>query len=234
MSDFSFAAADRVLVKICGTTSIADAQIAQNANADFLGVIVEHAPSPRSVNRATARAIFAATNLQTVAVTVNKTLEELLQLHGELQPAVLQLHGDESVEIARALSTRSVRFWAACSGETDVAKMRALQMSDAGAEAVLLDARTQHDGVVTYGGTGLRSDWQLARELVERGLRVVLAGGLTPENVREAIQTVRPWTVDVLSGVELRKGVKDKHRVLDFVRNAGSVIGTETTERYPQ
>ena len=211
---------DRVLVKICGTTSVADAQLAQDSGADFLGVIVEHALSPRSVNLQTAREIFAATNLQTVAVTVNKNLDELLRLHDELQPDVLQLHGDESVEIARALSTRSVRFWAACSGETAVAKTRALQMSDAGAGAVLLDARTQHDGVTVYGGTGLRSDWQLARELVESGLRVVLAGGLTPENVREAIQTVHPWAVDVVSGVEAQKGVKDAQRVLDFARNA--------------
>jgi phosphoribosylanthranilate isomerase len=153
-------------------------------------------------------------------VTVNKTLDELLQLHDELQPDVFQLHGDESVEIAHALKVRNVRFWAACSGDTATAKNRALQMSDAGAEAVLLDARTQHDGVIVYGGTGLRSDWQLARELVEHGLRVVLAGGLSPENVREAIQTVQPWAVDVLSGVEAQKGVKDADRVLDFMRNA--------------
>lgn len=221
MSEFSSANQDRVLVKICGTTSIGDALLAQNANADFLGVIVEHAPSPRNVNREIAREIFAATTFQSVAVVVNKTLDELLQLHAELQPDVLQLHGDESVEIARALSTRSVRFWAACSGETEAAKTRAIQMSDAGAEAVLLDARAQHDGAVVYGGTGLRSDWKLARELVESGLRVVLAGGLAPENVREAIEIVRPWAVDVVSGVESQKGAKSADRVLDFVRNAG-------------
>lgn len=214
------ASAHRVLVKICGTTSVADALLAQKSGADFLGVIVEHAPSPRSVNREVARTIFQSTKLQRVAVVVNKTLDELLQLHDELRPAFLQLHGDETVELARVLSTRNVRFWAACSGETEVAKTRALQMSDAGAEAVLLDARAQHDDAIVYGGTGLRSDWQLARELVALGLRVVLAGGLSPANVGEAIEVVRPWMVDVVSGVEARKGAKDAHRVLEFAINA--------------
>ena len=209
---------NRVLVKICGTTSVEDAQLAQRANADFLGVIIEHAPSPRNVNLEQARTIFTATSLRCVAVTVNKNLDELLQLHDELQPYALQLHGDETPELARALSTRNIRFWAACSGDTQDVKQRAISMSDAGAEAVLLDARASHDSGVIYGGTGLRSDWSLARELVESGLRVVLAGGLSPENVAEAIETVRPWAVDVVSGVEVRKGAKDAHRVLDFVR----------------
>lgn len=207
-------------VKICGTTSVEDALLAQKAGADFLGVIVEHAPSPRSVSLEQARAVFAATSLQNIAVTVNKTLDELLQFHDELQPFALQLHGDESEELARALSARNVRFWAACSGESEAVRRRALQMTEAGAEAVVLDARVVQNGATIYGGTGLRSDWVLARELVESGLRVALAGGLTPQNVAEAIQTVKPWAVDVISGIEARKGVKDAHRVLDFVRNA--------------
>lgn len=208
------------LIKICGTTSVEDARLSHDAGADFLGVIVEHAPSPRHVSTEDACAIFAATDLLTVAVTVNKTLDELLQIHETLQPFALQLHGDESAELARQLVQRNITVWAACSGEREVARCRALEMSDAGAQAVLLDARATDGSQIVYGGTGQLSDWELARELCANGLRVVLSGGLSPENVRLAIEFVQPWMVDIVSGVEACKGVKDEVKLREFVRQA--------------
>jgi phosphoribosylanthranilate isomerase len=210
----------RVLVKICGTTSVADAQLAASAGADYLGIIVEHAPSPRSVFLQTAREIAAATHLPAVAVTVNQRLCELLSLADALQPTVLQLHGDESVQLVRDLKRHDLTVWVACSGNAEETKRRALAMTDAGADAVLIDARiTTPDGVI-YGGTGHKADWNCARELVEYKLRVILAGGLAPDNVAEAIQYVQPWMVDVISGIEARKGVKDAAKVQRFVEAA--------------
>ena len=210
----------RVLVKICGTTSVADAQLAASTGADYLGIIVEHAPSPRSVSLPVAQEIAAATHLPAVAVTVNQRLCELLSLTDALQPTVLQLHGDESAQLVRDLKRHDLTVWIACSGSAEETKRRALTMTDAGADAVLIDARiTTPDGVI-YGGTGHKADWNCARELVEQNLRVVLAGGLSPENVAEAIEFVQPWMVDVISGIEAQKGVKDLTKVQRFVEAA--------------
>ncbi|HEX8834835.1 MAG TPA: phosphoribosylanthranilate isomerase [Abditibacteriaceae bacterium] len=206
------------LVKICGTTTLADALLARDAVADYLGAIVEYPPSPRHISVEDAREIFRL-ELPVVAVTVNQTLDTLLRIARELQPAALQLHGDESPELVRALKAEGLTVWAACSGEPEAVRKRALVMTAAGADAVLLDARAVSNGEIIYGGTGHRADWNLARELVEEGLRVILAGGLNPESVADAIDFVRPWMVDVASGVEARKGVKDAAKVTQFIKN---------------
>ena len=211
---------DNVLVKICGTTSVEDAELAASSSADFLGVIVEHSPSPRSVSLEKAREVSSNCKLPVVAVTVNKSLDELLHINEILRPFALQLHGDENPELARQLVNCGIVIWAACSGEREIARRRALEMTEAGAQAVLLDARTTNSSETVYGGTGHTSDWELAHELRQSGLRVILAGGLSPDNVQQAIRFVRPWMVDVISGVEARKGVKDAVKVREFVRRA--------------
>jgi len=106
-------------------------------------------------------------------------------------------------------------IWAACSD-----LRRATQMRDAGADAILIDARALQNNETIYGGTGARSDWNLARELVQDGTRVILAGGLNPQNVADAIDFVHPCMVDVVSGVEKKKGVKDAAKVASFIEAA--------------
>lgn len=205
-------------IKICGTTSIHDALLAQDAGADYLGIIVEHAPSPRNVSLAQARSIAHSVTIPVVAVTVNKALDELLHLHKVLCPYAIQLHGDETPKLVSDLVQHGVRVWAAISGERSEVLSRAEPMRDAGVQTLVIDARlTTAEGII-YGGSGHRSDWGAARTLVESGARVTLAGGLSPENVREAIATVGPHIVDVISGVEANKGVKDRDKVLSFVR----------------
>lgn len=206
-----------VLVKICGNTSVADAQLTEQAGADYLGVIVEHAPSPRNVSLDLAREIRAAVSLPVVAVTVNRTLHDLLHIHDTLQPAALQLHGDESAELVQQLKARGIEVWGVAAGTTEVVRQRASSLREAGADTILVDARHESAAGIIYGGTGQTSDWQLARELVEQGMRINLAGGLTPENVAEAIHVTQPWMVDVISGVEARKGVKDEAKVRQFI-----------------
>jgi phosphoribosylanthranilate isomerase len=207
-----------MLVKICGTTSIHDALLTQDAGADYLGVIF-HAPSPRNVDLATAIAIRDAVNIPVVAITVNFSLEQLLELNRELAPAVLQLHGDEPPQIIEALAEQDLHVWAAVGG--DEARERANILLQAGVEAVLVDSRAKtQTGDTIYGGTGKRSDWDLARELREAGARVILSGGLSPDNVAQAIATVGPWLVDTVSGVESKPGVKDENKLRQFIRKA--------------
>lgn len=209
-------------IKICGTTSIEDAQLAQEAGADFLGIIIEHAPSPRNVSLAQARSIAGSVAIPVVAVTVNKPLDELLHLHQILGPHAIQLHGDETPELVNELVQRGVRVWAAISGGREEVLSRAQQMRDAGAETLVVDARLSTPDGIIYGGSGHRSDWGAARMLVEAGAHVTLAGGLSPENVREAIAAVNPHIIDVISGIEASKGIKDRNKVLSFVRAARS------------
>lgn len=208
-----------MLVKICGTTSVDDALLTQSAGADYLGVILSHPPSPRNTEWAVAKAIREAVTIPVVAVTVNRSLEQLLQLQEEIAPAVLQLHGDEPPELIADLTKRGLRVWAAVGGEA--ARSRAYALLEAGAEAVLVDARAKtQSGTIVYGGTGKRSDWSLARELREEGAKVILSGGLSPDNVTEAIATVSPWLVDTVSGVESAPGIKDADKLRQFVHQA--------------
>ncbi len=209
---------NQTLVKICGNTTLEDAQVAVRCGADYVGAIVEYPPSPRHVSLASAREIRR--NLQEsavgfVAITVNLSLDELRRLHDQVRPDVLQLHGDETPELVVALKNEGYRIWSAVH-----TAQRAAQMHEAGAEAILVDARVATAGGTIYGGTGQRSDWILARDLINQGVRVILAGGLDAQNVKSAIEQVRPWMLDTLSGVEARKGVKDPEKVAQFIAAA--------------
>lgn len=208
-----------MLVKICGTTSIEDALLAQNAGADFLGIILSHPPSPRNIEIARAQSIRKAVSTPLVAVTVNQSLDQLLEIHELLKPYALQLHGDEPPELVADLTQRQMRVWTAISGSN--AQQRASTLQAAGAEAVLIDARsTAKTGETIYGGTGQRSDWELAKTLIKSGQRIILSGGLAPENIQEAIQTVQPWLVDAVSGVELHPGIKSSGKLQQFIQTA--------------
>lgn len=204
------------LLKICGTTSLLDARLSQEAGADFLGVILHHPASPRHIEIEWAREIAASSAVPIVALSVNQSLETLLAVVEELQPHALQLHGDESPELVAELVSRGLQVWKAVSGDETALFAAARAYRDAGAQAILVDAREVSSQGVIYGGTGQLADWNAARELVKSGFRVILAGGLSPENVARAIEFVEPWAVDVVSGVEARKGVKDAAKLRDF------------------
>lgn len=202
------------LIKICTNTSESDLRLAAEAGADFAGMIVNFPPSPRHVPL--EKALQMKSLLPLIAVTVNLSFDELLEIHTQLKPHALQLHGDETSEIIRALVAQNIRVWKAVSGED--AWEIAQSATTAGAEAVLVDSRAQSHNQTIYGGTGLRSDWELARKLVLEGHKVILAGGLNPDNALTASREVQPWMLDVASGVEQRPGVKDAKKVKAFVQ----------------
>ncbi len=204
-------------VKICGTTSALDARLSQEAGADFLGVMLNHPASPRHISLEAALEIRDSVSIPIVALSVNRNLEQLVEIADVLQPRALQLHGDESPELVAELAARGFEVWKAVSGDAAALFEGATRFTKAGASAILVDAREVSSLGTVYGGTGHLADWNGARALVESGFRVILAGGLAPENVARATETVRPWAVDVVSGVEARKGVKDASRLREFV-----------------
>ena len=209
----------RTRVKICGITRPEHARAAAGAGADAIGLVL-YEPSPRFVTRAQAHAVCAALPplVSVVGVLVNPTPREIEAAVDELPVDLLQFHGEEPPELCAGAGkpyVKAVRM----RSRTDVVDAAARYPD---AVALLLDAH--HDTL--WGGTGRRFDWSEAPGDVDRPL--VLAGGLTPENVAGAIRLVRPFAVDVSGGVERAPGEKDPERMERFVRE---VIGVDTGER---
>jgi indole-3-glycerol phosphate synthase / phosphoribosylanthranilate isomerase len=201
----------RVTVKICGITTAEDAQVAVAAGADAVGFVF-WPKSPRAVDAVTARAIAATLPpfVLRVGVFVDETPEQMRRVADEVGLDVVQLHGSEPPEAVARAPRRAVKAVRVGPGFRPQDALR----YDGTAAAVLLDTRVDGDAP---GGTGRTFDWSLVRPVREGTSYVLLAGGLTPENVGEAIATVRPDGVDVSSGVESAPGKKDPAKVRAFM-----------------
>lgn len=201
-------------VKICGITNIEDADVAVKAGADALGFVM-YRKSPRFVEQAVVKRIVAGLPpfVLPVGVFVNEEPERVRTLMDDCGLALAQLHGDESALYCQQLG-RPV--------------LKALRLKDRGTFLALAEfqGRANVRGFLidtfsdqAYGGTGKTVDWTLAQEAA-RATPIILAGGLTPTNVAEAIAQVRPYGVDVSSGVEQSPGKKDHDKVKAFVHAA--------------
>ncbi len=207
-------------VKICGITNVEDAMAAAGAGADFLGFIF-YPRSPRYVEPEAAARIIAALrsagmNVLTVGVFVNAPLEDIQQAMEVAGLDLVQLHGEEPPDVVAALGGRAYKALRPRS-PADLAVLAPYLEAAPTREDVpqlLVDAYHPH----AYGGTGQRGDWALARRIAARVPRLLLAGGLTPDNVAEAVARVRPWGVDVSSGVERAPGKKDVTLVEAFIK----------------
>jgi phosphoribosylanthranilate isomerase len=200
-----------IRVKICGITSAADALAACEAGANSLGLNF-YEQSPRHVSIAGASKIREQIpkQVEAVGVFVNLSAAEVLSTCAAVGLDAAQLHGDESPRIAAEIS-RKVRVTKAFRVNADFS-LDTLQLFPE-AYAFLLDAAQAGQ----YGGTGHTTDWALARRAAVAH-RIILAGGLKPENVAAAIRVVRPWAVDVASGVESKPGKKDHARLREFIQ----------------
>ncbi len=200
-------------VKICGLTRIEDALLSLEAGADYLGFIL-YPKSPRFLPPQKRREILNELgNATKVAVMVNPSEEEVLQAFEEGFDLV-QLHGEESLDFARKVGIdRVIKAFRV--------KDRTPNIEEGWKDAfgVLLDTYSKK----AYGGTGKTFNWDIAKDLVGIGFKLFLSGGLNPENVRDAVQEVKPFAVDVSSGVELKPGVKDKMKIERFVKEAKSL-----------
>lgn len=197
-------------VKICGITNERDAAAAIEAGADALGFVF-YEKSPRCVTREVARDIIAGVPpfVTTVGVFVNEDADVIKGLREFARLDRVQLHGDETPEFCRGLGSGVIKALR-IKGEEDI-----LVLEEYDAQAFLLDAFVDGEP----GGTGAGFDWAIAVEAKRYG-RIILSGGLTPENVREAVKRVAPYAVDVSSGVELSPGVKDPEKIRRFMEEA--------------
>ena len=210
-------------IKICGITRVEDALAAEAAGADAVGLIFAER-SKRRVTLGQAAEISGALGpfVARVGVFVNAPSEDVLKAAQTLKLSAAQLHGQESAAYAAELRSsiqviRAVSF----NAELDVERLK-----DFPADAFLIDGLKP--------GSGEQFDWGQAKGLGALP-HFILAGGLTPENVAEAVRTLRPYAVDVASGVEVSPGVKEKGKIQDFVREARRVASASgCAQGYPQ
>lgn len=202
-------------VKICGITRPEDAVVAADAGADAIGLVF--AESPRRVGPDRAAAILAALPpfVAPVALFVDETADHIRGICEPLGIRTVQLSGDEPPDVARILAGRFCVIKAFhVRQESDLEGIADYPM-----DGCLLDSRVPG----RHGGTGVAFDWSLAAQ-ARTPKPIILAGGLRPENVAEAIRQVRPYAVDVSSGVEVKPGIKDPERVGAFVIEARSAL----------
>ena len=204
--------------KICGVTNEADLRAVADAGADAVGIITEvSVETPREVSPERAADLVAAAPpfLSTVLVSMPDTATRAVELAGAVAPDAVQLHGDFDGEEIRYVRREARANVIVALDADDADRVRGY---DGVADAILLDSTTESGA----GGTGETHDWHAARALVDDlSTPVVLAGGLAPDNVADAVRTVDPYAVDVSSGVERSGGEKDHDAVASFVRNAG-------------
>jgi phosphoribosylanthranilate isomerase len=194
-------------VKICGITTAEDAADAVEAGADALGFIFVPG-TPRAVSPEAAGRIVATLPpfVTAVGVFVDRPVQDVLDIAAHCRLQAVQLHGEEPAESARLIPLKVIKAIRV----KDAESLRPLGTYPA--QAFLLDAFVEG----TPGGTGSVLPWDLAAQ-VSGVARIILSGGLRPENVDQAVRLVRPYAVDVSSGVELRPGRKDRQKVREFI-----------------
>lgn len=222
-------------VKICGLMSKADIRLCVDAGADSVGFVTEYpVPVPWNLDRSTARDLAAWTPpFVTTTAVVGGAVETILQIAETVRPHFLQLHGDESKESIEAICSAAagmgtkvikalridVESGKARFSEEDPVKAAAI-LAETGISALAVDSKTAK----RPAGTGIPLDWRIVEQISSSiSIPLILAGGLTVQNVAEAIRRVKPYGVDIISGVERAPGVKDKQRVVQFIRTVKQI-----------
>ena len=218
-------------VKICGTTSIHDACFAADAGADYSGILVDVASSERSLTTAQAVEIANDSPISSVLLLYNQTTSDIQEAVSQIQPFAVQLLGQETpqqVEELKRIVTcqlwKSVYLPAGSPENVDKSAVREQMQaySEAGADYLLFDSVDISVDPPRFGGTGKTCDWQVAAELIaESPLPVFFAGGIRPENVKDAIEMMTPYGIDLCSGVEATKGVKDQQKLEQLMEQVG-------------
>jgi phosphoribosylanthranilate isomerase len=212
-----------VRVKICGITRPEDLATAVATGADAVGFLVGVPSSPRNLTLERAEELLRQVPIfvDSVVVTAPQDIEGLAEICDRLKPRAIQIHGKKHLEaseireqIRETRLIKTIYVGPTAFNETTIADSKIL-------DAILLDSFSRGQ----CGGTGKVHDWKLSRQIREvvDPTPVILAGGLRPENVREAILTVHPYAVDVASGVELQPGIKDPEKVRAFIENAKEI-----------
>ena len=213
----------RLWIKICGNTSLEDAMLAAEAGADALGFVF--APGPRRVTREQVARIVPdlQTALEKIGVFVDATFDEIAAVVSVCNLTGVQLQFAASPDIRSRLRDKfgpTLRILQTLHFNPGVAAQAAALALDRNFDALLVDSRT----ATAVGGTGIAFDWNAAASMLfgnpDFPHKLVAAGGLTPENVSEAVALLKPWGVDVVTGVESTPGHKDPAKVRAFVTQA--------------
>ncbi|MDF9407136.1 phosphoribosylanthranilate isomerase [Pelotomaculum isophthalicicum JI] len=226
-------------VKICGITNIEDAKLSAGEGADYIGVVIEVSYSPRSQTVKSAEPIFANAPVPAVALVHEMQPDRLTELVTCLKPFAVQFLSQDGAAMAGQLKkiAPGMEIWQSlflpASGDSSSAfdcgtmLKQVEQCKEAGVDAVVLDTAAVINGVVRFGGTGTTGRWDQAAQVVaDSTLPAFLAGGIKPENVREAVESVRPYGIDLCSGVELHTGIKSLAKLrslMEEVQKAGGI-----------
>ena len=199
----------RIKVKICGTTSLKDAFLAVESGADAIGFIF-YKMSPRNISQKEAKEIILQLPpfIETVGVFVNETSDKINRIAEQCKLNSIQLHGEESPALCRRVKRKVIKAFRVKNADS-LKRIASYDVS-----GFLLDS--YNDG--SKGGTGQVFDWNLALRVKKQG-PVILAGGLNPYNVFTAIHRVKPYGVDVCSGVENSPGIKDHEKIRAFIKS---------------
>ncbi len=210
-------------MKICGLTQEEDLAAAVNMGADAVGFLVGVPESPRNLTLKRAKKLLSKVPVfvDRVVVTPPKSIKWLVEVEDMLEPSVIQIHGKNKLDskkiqdkIKNTVLIKTIYVTENFLNEKTIKDLKTF-------DAVLLDSFTGNQ----YGGTGKVHNWKLSRKIKEAlmPIPVILAGGLNPDNIKEAILTVKPYAVDVASGIEIYPGIKDHKKIRVFIENAKQI-----------
>ena len=213
-------------VKICGIHIKEDVKMVASLQPDYMGFVLNCDKSPRSNSIVEVKDLVGDLEIPFVFLFVNETEKSIIQICTEVSPFAIQLHGDENSTTIISLKQKlpSIQIWKAIHIPVEDSKKSfndyltmIQQYEKAGCDLFVLDSSTKN----SYGGTGVTCDWNMAAKIVQAiKTPILLAGGLTPSNVSSAINIVKPFGVDVSSGVEKTKAKKDPILVKNFINAA--------------
>ncbi len=216
----------RPRLKICGVANVEDAKLVGSSGADYCGILVNVSVSERSLSLERACAVAAASEIPVVILMCEPTVEEAEEVVREIGPSAVQLVCRESPELVKKLKSRlGCDVWKTIHVPPVPGEASPEEYVDAGADAFLVDSVDASEGFLRLGGTGKVADWDAAAGIVDRvPIPVFLAGGIDPDNVRSAVLEVRPYGIDLASGVEASKGKKDPDKVRALVDNFNAAV----------
>ena len=215
-------------IKICGITNLNDMELVSSSGADYAGVLLNVSVSQRSVDMEKAKSLCLKAKIPVVVLLWQPTFKEIEIAYNRLKPYAFQLLSQEKPELVAEIKSKipDVMVWKSIhlpsSGQSiDISDMRTRIETyvDKGADVILVDTVYKSGSGVQYGGTGRTSNWNTVTELFKNlDVPVFLAGGITPSNVKDAINQVNPYGIDVASGVEKEKGMKDPIKVRELIK----------------
>ena len=209
------------ILKICGNTNVEDVRMVGASGVDYCGILVDVGFSERSLSLRQAAVLASESKISNVILMCDPGIEEVKAVVKEIRPFAVQLLGHETPELVKELKSKvECRIWKTVHLSNVPGQASPEAYVKAGADALLVDSVDTSEGFERLGGTGKVADWKEAAAMVKAvSIPVFLAGGINPENVEKAVIEVRPYGIDLCSGVEATRGKKDPEKLRELVKN---------------